>query len=61
MSVLNHRHNVKLKINCLFQKYLKQLKTLTQIKLYNNVLGVITQSFNRNNFPRVPIILPILQ
>ena len=26
----------------LFQKYIKQLKILTQIKLDNNILGVIT-------------------
>ena len=32
--------------SCLFQKYLKQLKTLTQIKLDNKILGAITQSFN---------------
>ena len=50
----------------LFQKYLKQFKTLTQAKLDNNVLGNIKQSFNLKmqivfrcalNFPRVSIIL----
>ena len=32
--------------SCLFQKYLKQMKTLTQIKLDDRILGVNTQSFN---------------
>ena len=32
--------------SCSFQKYLEQLKTLTQLKLDNNILGVITQNSN---------------
>ena len=44
-----HRHNVKfLKFSCLLYKYLKQLKTPTQIKLDNDILGVITQRFIEN-------------
>ena len=55
-------------LRCLFQKYLTQLKTLTQIKLDDTILGAITHSFNWIyrlffmyvfNFPRVPAFLPI--
>ena len=55
-------------LRCLFQKYLTQLKTITQIKLDDTISGAITQSFNWKyrlnfmhefNFPRVPVFLPI--
>ena len=42
-----HWPNVKFtKFSCLIQNCLKQMKTLTQLKLGNNILGVITQSLN---------------
>ena len=48
MSLFFHSHNVKFphKFSCLFQKYRRYLKILTPPKLDNNILGVITQSFN---------------
>ena len=58
-----HMQNVKFpKLSCLFQKYLKQLKTLTELKVDNTILGVITQRFNwkhQLSFD-IPIFLPIL-
>ena len=36
----------KYNVGYLIQKYLKQLKTLTQLQLNNDILGVITQGFN---------------
>ena len=55
-------------LRCLFQKYLTQLKTITQIKLDDTISGAIKQSFDWKyrlyfmhefNFPRVPVFLPI--
>ena len=44
-----HRHNVKFpKFSCLFERYLNQLKTLTQVKLDNRMLALITQSLIEN-------------
>ena len=44
MSVFFHRHNVKFsKVKLIILKNLKQMKTLTQLKLDNSIL--ITQSF----------------
>ena len=38
MSGFSSRHNVRFeKLSCLFQKYLKQLKTLTDLKIDNNM------------------------
>ena len=51
MSVFFHRHNVKFpKFSCLFQKYIKQLKTLTQLKLDNSILCVITKRWGLTYF-----------
>ena len=43
--------NIKFqKFSCIYQKYLKQLKTpITQLKLDNSIFGVITQSCNCNH------------
>ena len=50
MSVIFfHWHNVKFsKFSCLFRKYLKQSKALTQPNLNNSIIGVIAQSLIEN-------------